>query len=731
MAHLAVGPGECVVTGVGAVSPAGIGSAPLWETVSGGRVATGPVTRFDTSRYPARNAGEVPLSCLPQLDRLVPRHPSRAARYLAAATAEAVQDAALVPSRTPGRTGVFVGTVMGTRPLLERGLDDTGLTPVGTEWAEPERLLDLVPAVVTVDGPMVLLASGCSVGGDAVSRGAAAIAAGEVEVAVCGGAEELSQEVFAMFTALRALAPDVARPFDADRRGMLPAEGAGVVVLESAEHCAARGGRARAVLLGHASAADAFHLTQPRPTGDALIEALTTCLKDAGRTADQVDWVCAHGTGTPASDGVEARAIATALGTPARQPVVSSLKGSLGHTQGAAAALETVVAVQALTAGRIPGNATLRRPDPACADVDLVPPQGRTAPVDLVASLAFGLGGGVSALVLSAPKGRGAASICGSAAGRDQPQQTRSGPTANIRITALGVSLIPVQPAPQDPRTDDETQHALAAVTSALHGLNMPEGSQTGTVWAGSTAGLQEFAQTCADIPVLGPARVLPRRAARSAFTGPVTAVSVRYGFQGPYLNLTGAQDAGAHAVAEAVRMLQQDQCARVLVGGSALRSGGADRSGGAACVVLERDPGGDAGTAVRLLHRARVGADPAPFIGDCLERMTGPPRRVVLSAAPGSHTPAPLVSRLCGAPCLDVESRWGDLGAAGGFAALAAAAAMTARRGGAANPRVLVLAVGAGNAVAIEVISQKSSGKGEVGNGSDRAAAGHAPGGR
>ncbi|GAA3785105.1 hypothetical protein GCM10022403_019870 [Streptomyces coacervatus] len=721
-----------VVTGVGAVSPAGIGSAPLWEAVSGGRVATGPVTRFDTSRYPARNAGEVPSSCLPELDRLVPRHPSRAARHLAAATAEAVQDAALVPGRVSGRTGVFVGTVMGTRPLLERGLDDTGLTPLGTEWTEPERLLDLVPAVVSVDGPMVLLASGCSVGGDAVARGAAAIAAGEVDVAVCGGAEELSQEVFAMFTALRALAPDVARPFDADRRGMLPSEGAGVVVLESAEHCAARGGRARAVLLGHASAADAFHLTQPRPTGDALIEALTTCLKDAGRTADQVDWVCAHGTGTPASDGVEARAIATALGTPGRRPVVSSLKGSLGHTQGAAAALETVVAVKALAAGRIPGNATLRRPDPACADIDLVGPLGRTTPVDTVASVAFGLGGGVSALLLSrtevdALKGRGEL--------RDKPPPARGRTTTNhapaVRITGLGVHLIPAHPDPKGPRPDDETQHALAAVTDALRGKDVPSGSQTGTVWAGSTAGQQEFAQTCADIPALGPTRVSPRRAARSAFTGPVTAVSVRFGFEGPYLNLTGARDAGAHAVAEAVRMLQQDQCARVLVGGSALRSGGADQSGGAACVVLERDQGGDAGTAVRLLHRARVGDDPAPFIGDCLDRMTGPPRRVVLAAGPGAPALAALVSRLCGAPCLDVESRWGDLGAAGGFAALAAAAAMTARRGGAANPRVLVLAVGAGNAVAIEVISQKSSGKGEVGNGSDRTAAGHAPRGR
>lgn len=401
-----------VVTGVGAVSPAGFGCAALWDTVRAGRVATGPVTRFDTSRYPAHHAGEIPSSALSALDASVPAHPSLAARLLAAAVAEAVREAGLAQragaagtTRPDARTGVFVGTVMGTRPVLDHGIGAGELTVEDTSWAQPERLLDLVPWAVAVDGPAVLLASGCSVGGDSVARGAAAVAAGEVEVAVCAGAEELSQEVFAMFTSLRALAPDVARPFDRDRRGMQPAEGAGVLVLENARTCAERGGRPLAALLGHTSGADAYHPTRPRPTGDALIEALTACLKQSGRTADEVDWVCAHGTGTAASDGVEAAAIGSALGSPSgRRPVVSSLKGMLGHTQGAAGVLEAVVAVRALSAGYIPGNATLRHPDPACAGLDLVAPAGRTAPVATVVSLAFGLGGGVSALMLGAPE---------------------------------------------------------------------------------------------------------------------------------------------------------------------------------------------------------------------------------------------------------------------------------------------------------------------------------------
>ncbi|MFE7779021.1 beta-ketoacyl synthase N-terminal-like domain-containing protein [Streptomyces sp. NPDC057445] len=308
--------------------------------------------------------------------------------------------------------------------------------------------------------------------------------------------------------------------------------------------------------------------------------------------------------------------------------------------------------------------------------------------------------------------------------------------SASVMVTGLGIRMTtagsansagPVDSAGSGGTWDheDEIGHSLAAATAAVRDLGPSSvGSRTGTVWASSTAGLEEYARTCADIPALGPGRVSPRRAVRSAYTGPVTAVSVRFGFDGPYLNLTGAQDAGAHAVVEAARMIQQGQCERVLAGGSAawpaVRPGSArPRTEGAACVLLERRPGpGGGGAAVRLLDRARVetGAagrkdGPAPFIGRCLERMGGRPRRVVLSASAGSRIPAGVVAELCGAPCLDVEARWGDLGAAGGFAALAAAAAMTTRRGeerrGQGRPHILVLAVGAGNAVAIEVTSR------------------------
>ncbi|WP_198347965.1 beta-ketoacyl synthase [Plantactinospora sp. KBS50] len=384
------------VTGLGAVSAAGLGADRLWAAVRAGRVLTGPVTRFDLSRYPTRRAGQVPDDAVPALDAMVPPHRSRAARYLAAAVREALADADPPPEAT---LGLYVGSVMATRPTLDAGIGPAGLAVPDRCWADPAGLLGPVRAVLGRPGPVLLLASGCSAGNGAIAAGYRAVLAGEVDVAVCAGVEELSLEIFAMFTALRALAPDVVRPFDADRRGTMPAEGAGVVILERADRCAARGVRPRAAVLACASAADGHHMTQPHPEGTALVATLQAVLDDAGVEPDDLDWVCAHGTGTPANDGVEARAVLKVLAG-RRRPAVSSVKGQLGHAAGAAAALEAVLAVRALADGVIPGNVTLRRPDPAADGLDLVPAEGRRQPVSLVASPGYGFGGGVTTLLL-------------------------------------------------------------------------------------------------------------------------------------------------------------------------------------------------------------------------------------------------------------------------------------------------------------------------------------------
>ncbi|MGW7412284.1 hypothetical protein [Streptomyces sp. NPDC054863] len=273
-----------------------------------------------------------------------------------------------------------------------------------------------------------------------------------------------------------------------------------------------------------------------------------------------------------------------------------------------------------------------------------------------------------------------------------------------------------------------EHDHALAAATDAVTAAstrNVPgePGAATATVWASSTAGLTAYAQTCADIPEFGPDRVSPRRSAHSAFTAPVTAVSVGLGLVGPYLNLTGEQDAGAHAVTEAVRLLTQGRCERVVVGGSAdtsaWRSGpGGDPADGALCAVLQRYAPDDGGATVRPVLRGRTdhrGLD--AFVRSCLERLDGPPDHLVLSAPATDTRAAGALALLCAAPLLRIEEHLGDLGAAGGIAALVTAVALTTAPGPLApppgpleqpGPRVLALALGSGNAVALEVTSRR-----------------------
>lgn len=382
-----------VVTGLGAVTPAGLGVDALWAAVRAGRVCTGPIALPAAAGFPRRVGGTVPAAALEGLDALVPAHAGLAARFLAAAVAEAV--AAAGPAAPGTVTGLFVGTVMGTRPVLDDAWG--GPLPAAGRRAfhDPMTLLELVDAVVEVDGPRVLTAPGCAAGNSAIELGARALAAGEVDRAICAGVEQLSVEVLSLFTSLRALTGDVVRPFDLHRAGMAPGEGAAALVLDRPGTGPAR---PLARLLATASGADAYHLTQPHPAGDALRATITDVLARSGTAPEQVDWLCAHGTGTRSNDAVEARAVGEVLGA----VPVSSLKGLFGHSQGAAALLEAVVSVRALAEGFLPGTATLATPDPDCGAVELVAGPGRDADLRVVASPAFGFGGSVTTVLLGA-----------------------------------------------------------------------------------------------------------------------------------------------------------------------------------------------------------------------------------------------------------------------------------------------------------------------------------------
>ncbi|QKW07488.1 beta-ketoacyl-[acyl-carrier-protein] synthase family protein [Streptomyces sp. NA04227] len=388
-----------VVTGMGCVTPLGTEIDEFWAKLTSGAVATEEVTRFDTSGYPTRLAAEIKD---PRLAGPLDEHGHdvpRCVRYVNHAAEAALRDAKLLDQSDTRRTGVLLGTVMGTRPHVEEVRRRGREFGSGEDWDNP-GLLALAPArAFGLRGPREVVAAGCAAGNTALSMAADRIRSGRADVMLAGGADELSEAVFRLFTTLRALAPDQVRPFDRERQGMLPGEGAGILVLESEDHALRRGATILAELSGYAVGADAHHMTAPHPEGRGMLACMRDSLAMAGLTPGDVDYVSAHGTGTPANDALEAAVTQAYFGPSGARPAVSSVKGMLGHAQGGASAVEAIACVRAIRDGRVPGNPTLREPDEKCAELDIVRGTHRDMPVNVALSNAFGFGGNTSTVV--------------------------------------------------------------------------------------------------------------------------------------------------------------------------------------------------------------------------------------------------------------------------------------------------------------------------------------------
>ena len=391
-------PREVFISGIAVMSALGCTVNDFWAGLVSGAIGTRQITRFDTSNYRTGNGGEVAgfdadLMLPDSAFKVLPR----SNQYAVAVVGAAMRDAGLAEAHD---TGICLGTVMGTRPHLERLLE-SGLSLSGDRsWVSSSSLAEIPAQAYGLNGPTNVVASGCSAGNDAIGLGYHLVAFRHVDRVIAGGVEELSEAVYALFTNLRALAPDNLRPFDVDRLGILPAEGAAALVLESAESVQNRGVRTYGQLLGYGCRADAYHVTAPEPTGRAVVGSIRDALDQAGLSPQDIGYVNAHGTGTPASDAIEAEALGRLFGS-AGQTCVSSIKGSIGHAQGAASALETVASLLAISRGQIPGMPTLRQADPRCTAVDLVC-ETRSASTRAAVNVAFGFGGSASALVLGA-----------------------------------------------------------------------------------------------------------------------------------------------------------------------------------------------------------------------------------------------------------------------------------------------------------------------------------------
>jgi len=388
-----------VVTGIGVRSPLGSGVDAFWDAALAGVVATRPLARFDTERLSSDRGGEMAPSTLG--DDRVPL----AVQLAEQVAADAVADAALSPDAVAfERVGVCIGTVMGTRPAVERWLhsDPAAQTdPQMAAWADP-ALLSRAPArALGLGGPNCVVATGCAAGNSAFAWGAEALRSGRADAMVVGGADEISQAMLMMFDSFRLLAPDVVRPFDAAREGLLLGEGAAAFVLEREADARARGALVHGRVLGWANVADAFHVTSPHPEARGAIRAMRRALAHADVEASAVDHVSAHGTGTPANDAVEARAIRDVLGGATDAVPVTALKSLVGHAQGAASALEAAACLLTIRDGLVPPVGNYATRDPAC-DLDVVAGAARAVPVEIALSNAFGFGGNIECVVFGA-----------------------------------------------------------------------------------------------------------------------------------------------------------------------------------------------------------------------------------------------------------------------------------------------------------------------------------------
>ncbi|MEO6326903.1 MAG: beta-ketoacyl-[acyl-carrier-protein] synthase family protein [Thermoanaerobaculia bacterium] len=390
---------EVAITGLGAVTAFGLGVECLWRALLLGESALAPVTLFDPSRYQARCAAEVPL---------VPPDPQgvvleRGHRLALAAGAEALGPV----SATFGgpRAGVVLGTSLGGNRLWTSWLSRNGH---GGERPKDELQQSSISSATRLlalrtgaRGPALTLSVACASGTAAIGVGAELIRRGEADQVLAGGYDALSEFVFAGFDSLRALSTTTVRPFDHRRDGLGLGEGAGFVLLEELEGARRRGGSILALVRGYSSASDAHHMTRPSPVGEGLVHALEAALGKAGVGADAIGFVSAHGTATPYNDRMEAAGLRRVFGERIASVPTNSIKGALGHTLGAAGALEAVMTTLVLRHGLIPPTANLVEIDPAF-EMDVVAGSSRilAAPLSFAASTSSAFAGTNAALVL-------------------------------------------------------------------------------------------------------------------------------------------------------------------------------------------------------------------------------------------------------------------------------------------------------------------------------------------
>jgi len=402
-----------VVTGLGAVTPVGIGVEAFWQGLQAGKNGIARVTHFDPTGFRSQLAAEV-KDFDPQewIDKKSIERMDRFTQFAVAAAAMAMKDAGLDNyGFDKCRAGVIIGSGIGGSASIEEGhyrVQEKGPNSL-TPFFVSKLLINMAACMVSVrfglKGPLSAPSVACSTGANAIGEALRILQRGDAEVMLAGSSEAaVTPLAYAGFCATRSMsanpnAENASRPFDRNRDGFIMGEGSGVVVLERREHAIQRQAKIYAELVGYGNTADAFHFTAPEPSGDGMIRVMKAALKDAAVEPGEVDYINAHGTSTPLNDKIESAAIMNVFGSHAKVLKVSSNKSMIGHLLAAAGAVEFIATVLSVHSGIVPPTINYTEPDPDCP-LDYVTQGAEALAVRFAASNSFGFGGGNACLVV-------------------------------------------------------------------------------------------------------------------------------------------------------------------------------------------------------------------------------------------------------------------------------------------------------------------------------------------
>ncbi len=395
-----------VITGVGVISPIGCQKEVFWDALTSGVSGASEVKSFDTSDFKVHNGCEVKDFKYEDYINNGSRKVGKGSQFAIAATKLALDDSKIdVKNVDLERVGVSIGTTAGEIQILERVNQlryEKGDDSVDTDLFL-KHPCNNIPSNIAIEfgfeGPNTIIPTACAAGNYAIGYACDLIRLGRADIMLAGGTDPFSKVAYVGFSKLNAIAPELCQPFDKNRKGMLIGEGAGMLVLESMEDALARNANIYAEILGYGLSCDGYHITIPHPEGNGVVSAMRKALKDVNIKPEEVQHISAHGTGTVANDKAETISIKKVFGEHSKRLAVISIKSMIGHTMGAASAIEAIACALAVKEDIVPPTINYETKDPEC-DLDFVPNVKREMQVNIALNNAYAFGGNNSCLVL-------------------------------------------------------------------------------------------------------------------------------------------------------------------------------------------------------------------------------------------------------------------------------------------------------------------------------------------